>query len=47
MLEVTEVEKDLGVYVDNGLNFEHHISECVKKANKIASKTNPNGLLYG
>ena len=35
ILDSTEVEKDLGVHVDNKLNFDHHIAESVKKANKI------------
>ena len=34
-LEVTEAEKDLGVVVDNKLSFDQHISEIVKKGNKI------------
>ena len=33
-LESTLVEKDLGVYMDNELSFDHHINECVKQANK-------------
>ncbi len=33
-LEATSVEKDLGVNVDKDLNFDHHITECVKAANK-------------
>ncbi len=33
-LESTLVEKDLGVHVDNELNFDHHVTECVKQANK-------------
>ena len=28
-------EKDLGVMIDSHLNFENHINETVKKANKI------------
>lgn len=34
-LEETLVEKDLGVYVDNKLNFERHIETQVNKANRI------------
>ncbi len=32
-LEETVAEKDLGVFVDNALNFRTHISEAIKKAN--------------
>lgn len=35
VLASTDVEKDLGVYVDNELSFEHHITETVKKANRV------------
>ena len=31
-LEVTELEKDLGVYVDKHLNFEEHINKITSKA---------------
>ena len=34
-LEETEVEKDLGVEVDNQLKFSHHIQSKINKANKI------------
>ena len=34
-LEKTEVEKDLGVYIDSKLKFTHHCQEKVNKANKI------------
>ena len=34
-LEETEVEKDLGVEVDNKLKFSHHIQSKINKANKI------------
>ena len=34
-LKNTVCEKDLGILVDNELNFEHHILEKVKIANKI------------
>ena len=33
-LESTRVERDLGVHVDDELKFDHHVSECVKAANK-------------
>ncbi len=33
LLEETMAEKDLGVLIDNELNFNHHISEAMKKAN--------------
>ncbi len=32
-LDESEAEKDLGVFVDNALNFSTHISEAIKKAN--------------
>ena len=35
VLDATEVEKDLGVYIDEGLTYDHHISETVKKGNKL------------
>ena len=35
VLESTDVEKDLGVHIDNSLSFEHHITETVKKANRV------------
>ncbi|KAL8565635.1 hypothetical protein ACOMHN_063466 [Nucella lapillus] len=34
-LNTSTVEKDLGVYVDNNLNFEEHITTTNKKANKL------------
>ena len=34
-LEESEVEKDLGVFVDNRLSFTKHIQQTVSKANKI------------
>ena len=34
-LERVDNEKDLGVMIDSHLNFENHINETVKKANKI------------
>ena len=34
-LENSDVEKDLGVYVDNGLNFSKHVEIQVNKANRI------------
>ena len=34
-LEETEVEKDLGVYVDNKLSFHHHVHTAVNKANRV------------
>lgn len=36
LLESSKVEKDLGVYVDSDLSFEEHVSEVVKRANKIS-----------
>ena len=35
ILEKTEVEKDLGVYIDSKLNFTTHCQEKVSKANRI------------
>ena len=35
VLESTTVEKDLGVHVDNKLNFDSHVTESVKKANRM------------
>ena len=34
-LEMSKCEKDLGVYIDNKLDFEKHIDEKIKKANKV------------
>ena len=34
-LASTEVEKDLGVHIDNKLSFEYHILDTVKRANKV------------
>ena len=34
-LEQTEVEKDLGLNIDNSLTFEYHLNEKVNKANQI------------
>ena len=34
-LEETEVEKDLGVYVDNKLSFHQHVNTAVNKATRI------------
>ena len=38
-LRRTEIEKDLGVFVDKDLKFEQHINETVKIANKTVSMT--------
>ena len=35
-LDIKSSEKDLGVWIDKDLNFELHITEMVKKANRIA-----------
>ena len=37
-LEKTELEKDLGVYVDENLNFKEHIKTTVKKSNYACYK---------
>lgn len=34
-LKESEIEKDLGVHVDNKLSFHQHVDEVVKKANRI------------
>ena len=34
-LEESNIEKDLGVFIDNKLSFDHHIQQAVNKANKI------------
>ena len=34
-LQLTELEKDLGVFFENNLSFQHHISVQTKKATKI------------
>ena len=34
-LEESEFEKDLGVYIDNKLNFKEHVNRSTSKANKI------------
>ena len=36
-LDSTNCEKDLGVHVDNLLEFTNHITEILKKARKISS----------
>ena len=35
ILEVVDHEKDLGVYIDQDLNFEHHMADKIKKANQM------------
>ena len=35
ILDVTNSEKDLGVYIDSELNFRDHVAKTVSKANKI------------
>ena len=34
-LQAVDEEKDIGVYIDRKLSFDHHISEKVKKANSM------------
>ena len=34
-LNNSECEKDLGIFIDDKLNFEKHITQAVNKANKI------------
>jgi ribonuclease P/MRP protein subunit RPP40 len=36
LLESTKCEKDLGVIVDTELNFQEHIAQVVKRANRMA-----------
>ena len=33
-LEITKIEKDLGVHIDTNLKFHHHVKEVTKKANQ-------------
>ena len=40
-LDAVDLKKDLGVCVDKRLNFEAHISNSIKKANKMT------GIIYG
>ena len=35
LLECIEVEKDLGVHVDNKLDFKHHVLAQTQKANRL------------
>jgi hypothetical protein len=35
ILESSTAEKDLGVWVDDGLTFENHVNEVVKKGNRL------------
>ena len=35
VLEVSSIEKDLGVHIDNTLAFKDHIAKTVNKANQI------------
>ena len=37
-LEVTELEKDLGIFIDPNLDFKKHIKTIVKKASYISYK---------
>ena len=39
-LAETTCEKDLGVYIDPNLSFDHHISLTIKKARRIAGMNN-------
>ena len=41
-LSITNCEKDLGVYIDDKLNFEEHINKQVSKARGIAGVINRN-----
>ena len=34
-LQKTTCEKDLGVFVDNNLSFDHHINQAVNKSNRL------------
>ena len=38
-LETTDLEKDLGVYIDSKLVFKDHINKTVFKANQISGMT--------
>ena len=35
LLAESEVEKDLGVHIDNNLNFKEHVQKTTARANKI------------
>ena len=35
VLEMSDCEKDLGVHIDDKLNFDKHIDEKIKKANRV------------
>ena len=35
-IETTDCERDLGVYVDSNLNFEHHVNVTIRKSKNIA-----------
>ena len=39
ILKFSECEKDIGVFIDSRLNFETHINEAIKKANRILAIT--------
>jgi hypothetical protein len=38
-LKRSEAEKDLGVFIDENLNFDTHINHIVKKANRVLGIT--------
>ena len=35
ILDISHCEKDLGIHIDDQLNFENHVTQAVNKANKI------------
>ena len=39
LLQGSECEKDIGVYIDNKLNFDKHINHIVTKANRVLAVT--------
>ena len=38
-LKRSEAEKDIGIFVDENLNFDKHINYIVKKANRVLGIT--------
>ena len=47
LLETVEVEKDLGVYVDEKMSFETHVTKSINMANKMTGIVNRNFRLMG
>ena len=47
LLETVEFEKDLGVYVDEKMSFETHVTKSINMANKMTGIVNRNFRLMG